>query len=102
MRKDSTGHALFGEDYFALHRNGSGPLSQSSVRFAVPLWRAVLRYWVGVLIVVAVFGTEFRGHPASSTTWPVPVVAIFGGAAAVGVAWFSKLTTPDRRPLYSA
>jgi len=102
MSKDRAGDALFGEDHFAVHRNGSAPVSQPSERFAVPLWRAVLRYWVGVLIVCVVGWNRASGHAGAGGTWLLPLLAMVGGIAALAIAWLSKLRTPDRRLLYSA
>jgi len=102
MSKDRAGDALFGEDYFAVHRNGSAPVSHPSERFAVPLWCAVLRYWVGVLIVCVVGWNRASGHAGAGGRWLLPVLAMVGGIAALTIAWLSKLRTPDRRLLYSA
>jgi hypothetical protein len=102
MSNDGAGDTLFGEDYFALHRNGSAPVSRPSERFAVPLWRAVLRYWVGVLIVSEVAWNHAGGPAPAGNRWLLPLLAVLGGVVALTIAWLSNLRTPDRRLLYSA
>jgi hypothetical protein len=77
-------------------------------RFAGPLWRAVLRFWLGALILSVVVFVEATlgnggglGNGSESHAWLVPVATVLGGAAALLIAWRSGLVTPDRRVVYS-
>lgn len=77
-------------------------------RFAGPLWRAVLRFWLGALILSVVVFVEATlgdggglGNGSESHAWLVPVATVLGGAAALMIAWRSELVAPDRRVVYS-
>jgi hypothetical protein len=103
-RTSDNGNAklLEGAYYVALDRGRPSPDPASPSRFAVPLWRAVLRYWVGVMLVVALERQNPFGDPADNLAWFLPLAATVGGVAAMAIAWLSRLQTPDRRVLYSA
>ncbi len=77
-------------------------------RFAGPLWRAVLRFWLGALVLSVVVWAEATlgnggglGNGSESHAWLVPVATVAGGIVALLIAWRSGLVAPDRRVVYS-
>jgi hypothetical protein len=78
-------------------------------RFAGPLWRAVLRFWLGALALSIAVWLEATlgnggglGHASEPHAWLVPVATFAGGLAALIIARASGLVARDRRVLYSA
>ena len=107
---------LYGERYGVVHRNGSVSVAlparlkaRVNPRYSVPLWRAVLRYWCGTLILatLALWNALGRnghigGDRAEPHAWLIPVVTVIGGLVALLVARSSRLAARDRRVLFSA
>ncbi len=107
---------LYGEAYGVAHRNGSITVrlpvrraSAAGTRYRVPLWRAVLRYWCGALILATFAwwnalgrGGHVGGPSAEPLAWLIPLVTVVGGLAALGTSWLSGLIVRDRRVLFSA
>ena len=78
-------------------------------RFGGPLWRAVLRFWLGAQVLSVVVWLEATlghggglGHGSESNAWLVPVASFAAGLAALIIARASGLVAQDRRVLYSA
>jgi hypothetical protein len=85
----------------------SRPL-EAKVPKAEPLWRVVLRFWLGALILAALVWLDAMfdrrgkiGGPGSEPhAYLIPIATLLGGAAALGIASRTRIVVADRRSLY--
>jgi hypothetical protein len=100
---------------------GGGPSRPTSVqirrprppaveaKFGGPLWRAVVRFWLGALILSLAIWAEATlgnggglGNGSEPHAWLVPVATFVGGLLALLIALATGFVVTDRRVLYSA